>query len=106
MQEDEEDEISETISETGAVNNLGSEVGDKEWATPIEQGPDGDIPACPLTIDEGPKRSDIPLNALSWRDESHPQWVRMRSVMDSGAAQSVAPPSMAPGVPIEESPGS
>ena len=26
--------------------------------------------------------------------------------MDSGAAQSVAPPSMAPGVPIEESPGS
>ena len=26
--------------------------------------------------------------------------------MESGAAQSVAPPSMAPGVPIEESPGS
>ena len=32
--------------------------------------------------------------------------VRIRSVMDSGAADSVAPPSMAPQVAINESPGS
>ena len=63
-------------------------------------------PVCPLTIVEDYHRSDFPLNAISWRDESHPQWVRVRSVMDSGAAQSVAPPSMAPGIIIEASPGS
>ena len=33
-------------------------------------------------------------------------WVRIRTVMDSGAADSVAPPSMAPKVAIHESPGS
>ncbi len=65
-----------------------------------------DTPTCPLTIAEDHSRGDLPLNAISWRDESHPQWVRVRSVMDSGAAQSVAPPSMAPGVLIETSPGS
>ena len=65
-----------------------------------------DLPACPLTIEQGSIGCDLPLNALSWRDESHPQWVRVKSVMDSGAAQSVAPPSMAPGVVIEASPGS
>ena len=32
--------------------------------------------------------------------------MRIKTVMDSGAAESVAPPSMAPGVTIEESPGS
>ena len=33
-------------------------------------------------------------------------WVRIQAVMDSGAADSVAPPSLAPQVAIEESPGS
>ena len=33
-------------------------------------------------------------------------WVRIRTAMDSGAADSVAPPSMAPQVAINESPGS
>ena len=62
---------------------------------------------CPLTIDESASRFEAtPLHALSWKDESHPQWVRIRTLMDSGAAQSVAPPSMAPGVMIEQSPGS
>ena len=65
---------------------------------------------CPLTIDYNSDHGDIPLHAapaaVSWKDESHPSWVRIRTVMDSGAAQSVAPPSMAPGVIIEESPGS
>ena len=65
---------------------------------------------CPLTIDYSFDHVDTPLHAVpaavSWKDESHPSWVRIRTVMDSGAAQSVAPPSMAPGVIIEESPGS
>ena len=65
---------------------------------------------CPLTIDYNSDHGDLPLHAapaaVSWKDESHPSWVRIRTVMDSGAAQSVAPPSMAPGVIIEESPGS
>ena len=33
-------------------------------------------------------------------------WVRIITVMDSGAAESGAPPNIAPRVPIEESPGS
>ena len=33
-------------------------------------------------------------------------WVRIRTVMDSGAADSVAPPTLAPQVTIDESPGS
>ena len=83
--------------------------------TEVELGPigshidswNGDREVMPLTIDEHTGRSDpIPLHALSWKDESHPQWVRIRTVMVSGAAESVAPPSMAPGVVMEESPGS
>ena len=66
----------------------------------------GDLSTGPLTIDESINRSDTPLHAVSWRDESHPQWVRIRTVMDSGAAQNVAPPSMELGVVMEESPGS
>ena len=104
----ESDEDSENVSETGAdagaVEDLSSGGEDKQWATP--RNDNADIPACPLTIADDPSRGDLPLNAIAWRDESHPQWVRVRSVMDSGAAQSVAPPSMAPGVSIEASPGS
>jgi len=33
-------------------------------------------------------------------------WVRIKGVMDSGASESVAPPSMCPHYPIQESPGS
>ena len=65
-----------------------------------------DIPAFPLTIDDSFRHLDIPLHVVSWKDESHPQWVRIRTVMDSGAAESVAPPSMVPGVIVQESPGS
>jgi len=96
------EEESENPSETGAVHEVSSEDEGKEWATPRTLAED--TPACPLTVAEDNHRSDLPLNAISWRDESHPQWVRVRSVMDSGAAQSVAPPSMAPGVMIEASP--
>ena len=39
-------------------------------------------------------------------DEIHSMWVRIRTVMDSGAADSVAPPSLAPQVEIAESRGS
>ena len=52
---------------------------------------------CPFTI------AEEPLHALSWKDDPYPGWSRVTSIMDSGACQSVAPISMAPGVPIEES---
>ena len=64
-------------------------------------------PMMPLIIDGSCSRQDpLPLHSLPWRDESDPQWVRIETVMDSGAAESVAPPNMAAGVAIEESPGS
>ena len=64
-------------------------------------------PIYPLTSEEGEDHPEIPtLQSVPWRDESNPNWVKIRTVMDSGAAVSVAPSSMAPGVTIEESPGS
>ena len=39
-------------------------------------------------------------------DESHTGWKKVTTVMDSGAWDSVAPPSVAPKVAIEESPKS
>ena len=66
-----------------------------------------DTPTMPLTIDEGCDHPELlTVHSLPWRDESDPNWVRIRTVMDSGAAESFAPPSMAPGETIEESPGS
>ena len=59
-----------------------------------------------LLIDSSIAASEpLPLNA-AWKDETDPAWTRIRTVMDSGAAESVGPPAMAPGVPIQESPGS
>ena len=47
---------------------------------------------------------------FNWRSEpetwEHRNWVKVDSVMDSGAAAPVAPPSMLPKVKIEPSPGS
>ena len=60
----------------------------------------------PLTIERGEKQSDTPLHSAAWADESHPNWVMIRTVMDSGAADSVAPPTLAPRVNISESNGS
>jgi hypothetical protein len=60
----------------------------------------------PLTIEQGESHTDVPLHSVGWKDESHPMWVRIRTVMDSGAADSVAPPTLAPQVEITESPGS
>ena len=63
-------------------------------------------PMLPLTIDPVSMRPEsMPLNA-AWKDESDPEWVRLRTVMDSGAAENVWPPSMAPTVPTLDSPGS
>ena len=66
--------------------------------------PDGEI--YPLTIEHGENRNDLPIHAVSWVDESHPGWRMIRTVMDSGATDSVAPPTLAPHVSIAESPGS
>lgn len=30
---------------------------------------------------------------MAWKDETDPEWTRIRTVMDSGAAESVGPPS-------------
>ena len=38
-----------------------------------------------------------------WEEQIDPHWMRVKTIMDSGAASSIAPPSMAPGVRIEES---
>ena len=50
------------------------------------------------------------LLGFSWRSEpetwEHKKWVRVESVMDSGAAAPVAPPSMLPNVKVVPSPGS
>ena len=60
----------------------------------------------PLTIDPVTMRPEsLPLNA-TWKDESDPDWIRLRTVMDSGAAENVGPPTMAPTVPTLDSPGS
>ena len=40
-----------------------------------------------------------------WKEQlyQYPGWVRIRTILDSGAAQSIAPPSMAKGVPVRPS---
>jgi hypothetical protein len=49
---------------------------------------------------------DIPtFTASEWREEKD-HWVKVTSIIDSGAVQSIAPPEMAPSVPIVPSPGS
>ena len=62
--------------------------------------------AFPLTLDAGSGFVEPLAINMAWKDESDPEWTRIRTVMDSGAAESVGPPSMAPEVPIRESPGS
>ena len=37
---------------------------------------------------------------------SAPEWITIEVVMDSGAAESVAPADLAPWIPVQESPGS
>ena len=46
------------------------------------------------------------LYGSEWRQEPEGVWVRIESVMDSGASAPVAPPTMAPNVPIRASEGS
>ena len=46
------------------------------------------------------------LYGSEWRQEPEGEWVKVESVMDSGASAPVAPPTMAPRVPIRPSEGS
>ena len=46
------------------------------------------------------------LFGSEWRQEPEGEWVKIESVMDSGASAPVAPPTMAPRVPIRASDGS
>ena len=59
-----------------------------------------------LTFDAGSGVAEPLAINVACKDETDPEWTRIRTVMDSGAAESVGPPSMAPEVPIRESPGS
>ena len=60
----------------------------------------------PLTIDPVSMKSEtLPLNA-AWKDGTDPEWTRIRTVMDSSAAENVGPPAMTPMVPTLDSPGS
>ena len=38
-----------------------------------------------------------------WKEQISPGWVRVKTILDSGAAKSIAPPTMAIGVRIDES---
>ena len=51
---------------------------DREMASP------GDQEGFPLTIEERGQQGDSPLHSVSWQDESHPTWVRVRTIVDSG----------------------
>ena len=59
-------------------------------------------------IDEGkPEANLLGLNCRSDAEEFEKEmWVKVDSVMDSGASAPVAPPSMAPNAPTRDSPGS
>ena len=50
--------------------------------------------------------SNLILAVGEWRSEHDGDWVRVDSIVDSGAAAPVAPPGMAPGLPSRSSPGS
>ena len=71
-----------------------------------------DAEACTLYDDESedPKVAEHSAMALSWRSEpetwEQQKWVKVDSVVDSGASAPVAPPSMAPNVPTQPSEGS
>ena len=62
---------------------------------------------APLTIEEEIQelQKDVPLNTLPWKEVGR-QYSRVRTVMDSGAAESVGPPEMAPHLKIRPSVGS
>ena len=123
QEEVQEDVESEGIEQDATSN--GASESDSQRDHGSEEGPDtlsargylqelalfgdftDDHPVMPLTIDESTSRAEpTPLHALSWRDESHPQWVRIKTVMDSGADESVAPPDKVSRVAMEESHGS
>ena len=56
------------------------------------------------------RQKDGDLMNLSWRSEpeewNRQNWVKVKSIVDSGASAPVAPPSMLPNVTVRESPGS
>ena len=92
--------------------------GDKT-KTPIGQPPHPkqharDAEVLPLTVAEevevirqalGENSNDTQVHSLGWK-ETEGRYTRVRSVMDSGAAETVAPPTMAPTVRIRPSAGS
>ena len=76
----------------------------QKWGSPLGtldslEFHSGEDPEIVLqTIEEGDESNDSPLNSVSWMDVSHLGWKKVTTVMDSGALDSVAPPSVAPKV--------
>ena len=62
---------------------------------------------APLMVEEEIQelQRDVPLNALPWKEIGQ-RYSRVRTVMDSGAAETVGPPEMAPHLKIRPSVGS
>jgi hypothetical protein len=68
---------------------------------------------CFFDIDEsveGPKDGKDGILNMAWRSEpedwNNKKWVKVKSIVDSGASAPVAPPDMLPNVTVHESPGS
>ena len=59
-----------------------------------------------LNIWEEPEDKPSEIPGFSWRSEPDGKWVKVKSVMDSGASVPVAPPSMLPNVQVKPSEGS
>ena len=73
-----------------------------EWLDSTPQEP---LPLAPLLQEEKgiPEINGKFKESNTWKEQVYPGWVRVRTIVDSGAAMSIAPPSMATGVAIEES---
>ncbi len=63
------------------------------------------LPLAPI-LQEGHGTPEINGNfsgGCTWKERRDPEWVRVKTIVDSGASMSIAPPSMAKGVPIRPS---
>ena len=64
------------------------------------------VELCPLTKEEIEEElNEVDRVKPAWREE-HDGFIRVTSVFDSGAAECVAPPTMAPYIPVQPSEGS
>ena len=99
----------------GATDDTRAQQGMRELFSELATGGDESLEAllAPFTIDEEIREfqkqetagSDQPLHALPWKATGE-QYNRVRTVIDSGAAETVGPPEMAPHLKVRPSAGS